>query len=218
MCSIDWNLLLEYLKVILNWPPVALILGVIFFYFFKVGINNFLGRVTEGSIFGNTFKASPQSTNSSDASIGQLTEQSQTNVIDESHLIEKLKQEEPDAEKVIAFVKANPAHTVIEYKKLLSSIQFEKCFNAIYGTQIALLDTCLARDGKVTYKDLIAFHNQHQKLSNTTTYPLNQYTQFLIDFNLISSKHDYSEITEIGKEFLVYIKTIYPLAWDKKSF
>lgn len=218
MCELDWPLILDYLKVILNWPPIALILGIIFFTFFKVGINNFLGRVTEGTIFGNSFKASPQSPNAQSTGIEKLTQHNEKNVVDESHLIEQLKKEEPDAENVIAFVKSNPAYTVIEYKKLLNNIQFERCFNAIYGTQISLLDTCLARDGKITYKDLMAFHNQHQNLSNTNSYPLNQYIEFLIGFNLTIPKFDYFEITPIGASFLSYIKTAYQFAWDKKAF
>lgn len=217
MCSIDWKMFLEYLKVLLDWPPVVLILMALFFNKFKVGINNFLGRVTEGSIFGGTFKAAPQNQDVPPVNMDNLQEQIAL-PNNETHLIAQLEKSHADAGQIVKFVKENPAHTIVEYKKMVSAVQFERCFNAIYGTQISLLDTSLSWGGKITIKDLVAFHIQHQNLSHTKNYPLEQYIEFLINFGLIIPKYDFHEITEVGKDFLSYIKNTYPLVWDKKAF
>jgi hypothetical protein len=42
MCTFDWTLFLEYLKVIISWPVIAFILAVIMFHLFHKEIANWL--------------------------------------------------------------------------------------------------------------------------------------------------------------------------------
>jgi hypothetical protein len=35
MCDVDWKMLLEYLKVLLNWPPLIAALGAWMTYLFR---------------------------------------------------------------------------------------------------------------------------------------------------------------------------------------
>lgn len=54
MCSIDWNLLLEYLKVLLTIPTLASLTLIIFIYTFKAELKNLINRIASIKFPGGT--------------------------------------------------------------------------------------------------------------------------------------------------------------------
>jgi len=232
MCEINWQLLLEYLKVLLSWPPIALLITFIFFARFRLAISNLLNRVTEGNFFGQGFKAAPpnQSLESGGvaedllikASEAQSNTGAQQNIETPTPLPPELAND-PQALVAIEWVKGNPIQTVIEYKRLLLNYNFERLFNIIYGTQILLLEYLSSRSGEtVALTQLAQFHLMYLSKPKATSYELQDYVNFLVTYGVIAvagvpNQQTYS-LTPHGVQFLAYIKTNYPLGWFNRTF
>lgn len=58
---IDWQLLLEFLKIILSWPPLAALFGMILFFSFKNDVSALIGRIKAGRFLGAEFDISQKS-------------------------------------------------------------------------------------------------------------------------------------------------------------
>jgi predicted transcriptional regulator len=224
-------MLLDYLKVVLSWPPMALVIVLVFFYRFKLAIEGLLGRVTEGEIFGQKIKAAAPSQSLESSS----TDEYLTNIV-ESHpnadtqpiasVSEPLPDEladDPHAQIAIEWVKNNPIQTVIEYKKLMLHLGFERAFNMMYGTQISLLEFLALRPtDSISITQLSKFHMEHLSKVMGSNYQRQNYMNFLVINDLIreapiADQQGYS-ITSHGIQFLAYIKATYPLGWFQRLY
>jgi len=231
MCTINWLFLLEYFKVLLSWPPIALVIAIIAIVRFNNSIQGLLNRINEGSFMGGSFKATPQadqqfseSVNSkNDLGLGAIS-------ANESHAIYsehgKLPPEligDPLAIKAIQFVKDNPIQTVVEYKNLSKFYGFERTFNLIYGTQISLLDMLSKTPDKVfNQAELMTFYYLHQGLANNPKYLIEDFFNFPVKFGLLNAfgppDSRSFQITYLGQDFLSYIKSNYQLIWNTRAF
>ena len=232
VCTIDWSMLLEYIKVILSWPPIALLIAIIFISRFRNAIDDFLKRIVEGNIFGQAFKAVPPvqqaalqgETEDRLARAAEENPQPNSGQTHEAH--DQLPPElaaDPLARAAVAYVRNNPAQTVIEYKRVFFAYNSERLFTRIYGTQVALLEFLASRAGTSTPLTLLSqFHIEHQKLAGSTEYQLRDYVNFLVGFGVIAvdgteGAYEYS-VTQHGVEFLSYIKANYPANWNQRAF
>lgn len=233
MCAIDWLVLLEYTKVLLSWPPIALVIAVLLITRFRGAIDDFLKRIVEGNIFGQAFKAvpPPQQTAPATATEDRLALAAEAaphpaagaqGVQAPGPLPPELAGD-PLAPAAVAYVQSNPAQTVIEYKRVLFAYNAERLFTRIYGTQIALLEFLAARPNEpASLAELALFHDQHQQKAGSTEYQLRDYVNFLVGFGAIAvagqeNAYVYS-ITQHGVEFLSYIKANYPVNWNARAF
>lgn len=228
MCDVNWSMLLEYLKVLLSWPPMALAIAAMFIFRFRAAIDDFLKRLVEGNIFGQAFKAVPpreQQQVSHRADENRLLEAAETAVpgaAAPAPLPPELAND-PHASVAIAYVQNNPVETVIEYKRLLFSYNSERLFNSIYGSQIALLSFLAERPNQPsTLSELSRFHETFVTASGRTDYQLRDYVNFLVNFGAILVDGPPSEqtyrISQHGVEFLSYIKTNYATVWNQRVY
>ena len=188
MCAIDWRMLLEYIKVLFSWPPVALVIAILLISRFRGAIDDFLKRLVEGNIFGQVFKAAaplqqpgaPGATEDRLAIAAEAAPQPVGAHADQA--VDQLPPElahDPQAPAAVAYVRNNPAQTVIEYKRLLFGYNAERLFIRIYGTQIALLEFLASRPDTPAPLALLArFHEEHQQKAGSTerAYPVSSQT------------------------------------------
>lgn len=230
MCNINWLTLLEYLKVLLSWPPIVLIISLIAFSKFHDSIKDLMRRVIEGSFLGNSFKATPQLEqqlnvnveSKNDPNLASIANTSPIKYNEQDELPPELT-DDPLAKKAIDFVKENPVQTVIEYKNLSKYYGFERTFNLIYGTQVSILEFLSTAPDKIfSQEDLVSYYHLHQSLANNHKSSVDDYFNFLIRFGLListgPSDKRYFQISHLGREFLVYIKKNYSLIWNGKAF
>ena len=232
MCNINWQILLEYLKVLLSWPPIAFLIALLFVARFRTAIDDFLKRLVEGNIFGQVFKAVPPSQQSLPAGATEDRIAAAAGVAPHANgasrqpAAEPLPPElanDPLAPAAVAYVRSNPAETVLEYKRVLFAYNAERLFTLIYGTQIALLEYLASKAGAtVPLAQLVQFHDEHQKKAGSTEYQLRDYVNFLLGFGVVAatgSENSYVyRITQHGVEFLSYIKASYPANWNQRGF
>lgn len=227
MCEINWQVLLEYIKVAFSWPPIALVIAILFISRFRGAIDDFLKRLIEGNIFGQAFKAAPpvQQTVSSGETEDRLAAAAEANPeanVAQDQLPPELAGD-PMAPVAVAYVRNNPAQTVIEYKRVLFAYNAERLFARIYGTQVALLEFLASRpEVPVPLTLLTQFHVEYQQKAGGTEYQLRDYVNFLVGFGVIAvsgpeNSYEY-KITQHGVEFLSYIKANYPTNWNQRAF
>lgn len=230
MCELNWELLLEYLKVLFSWPPIALVIAVIFISRFRGAIDDFLNRVIEGNILGQAFKAVPPRQQLDSTGVTEdrlaLAAEAHTQSNEAQYVQEPLPPElanDPLAPAAIAYVKNNSAQTVIEYKRLLFNYNSERLFARIYGTQVALLEFLASHpEEPASLMPLAKFHEEHQKKASSAEYQLRDYVSFLVSWGVLSVSgpehaHEY-KITQHGMEFLSYIKANYAPMWNQRAF
>lgn len=229
MCAVDWQMLLEYVKVFLSWPPILLVVAYLLISKFRAAIDDFLKRLVEGNIFGQIFKAAPPRQQSSDATVrddplARAAEAApQTVGLETKEPMPPELAGDPQAIAAVAFVQSHPAQTVVQYRKILFAYNSERLFARIYGTQIELLEFLASRQGApVPLSMLKPFHDEHQKKSGSTEYQIRDYVNFLVGFGVVAVSGPENEfeyaITQHGVEFLSYIKASYPEHWLQRAF
>jgi hypothetical protein len=228
MCQLNWALILDYAKVILSWPPIALVIALVFFKRFQVSIQSFLNRATEANVLGQTVKAAPPTESQQDVQpatenrLAQATPGTGAAVAENVPLPPEL-QNDPQARLALAYVMNNPVQTVVEYKRLIFSYNCERLFNSIYGTQISLLEFLAARPTEaISLPEIAPFHSAHQALAGKTEYQLRDYVNFLLVFGVISAEgppeNQRYRISQQGVEFLSYIKANYAAVWNQRAY
>jgi len=238
MSAIDWAMVLEYLKVVFTWPLVVLVLGLVLTARFKepidFGIREIARRFTSGKFAGAEVNAAPPSQDQPNkpekselekATEGDQVPENLPAAADEG-VPEQLPpelQNDPSAAAAIAYVKANPAETVVEYKKAVYQWKAERLFAHAYGTQIALLEFLSgAPEIPAPQSVLRQFYDEHIRRGGRPEYDFSEYLQFLANLEAIdlsyvdNTKH--ATITTFGVEFLKYIKANYPGHWNQRQF
>lgn len=191
------KVVIDYIRVILNWPLVILILG----FVFRGAINDFFKRLVKGRGYGIEIEACTPTEQRKEAK-------------------ESIQRQPEDA--IEKYICENPKEVKKEYLRAFNGYWFERAYNLIYGTQIQLLEHIAAKSDKGDkYINLINFYATFQQKSGLNT-QMADYLGFLVDMGFIEYSRQGSDITTkitpYGLDFLSYIKTQYPLGYKYKAF
>lgn len=195
------KMILAYLQVLLSWPVITLILGLVFIKLFKESISDFFKRIVKGEAYGVRLEA--------------------------SHPMEQKKETKeaghPQPDEFEKYIRENPKAVLTEYLRVFNGYRFERACNIIYGTQVDLLEYLSTKgtDGE-KYVNLNQFYNEFLKRSNVATTQMADYIGFLKEMQFIEyleSSNDITvRITPLGINFLSYIKVQYPTSYKYKPF
>jgi len=192
------KVILDYIRVIFNWPLVVLILG----FAFRGAIGDFFRRVVRGRGYGFELEASTPAEQRKEA--------------------KESIQRQPEDE-IEKYIKDNPKEVKKEYLRVFNGYWFERAYNLIYGTQIQLLEYLTTKQDKGDkYINLVNFYATFLQRSAFNT-QMADYLGFLIDMRFIEYAGQGTtditvKITPYGVDFLSYIKTQYPVAYKFKIF
>jgi len=196
------NIVLQYLKVLLSWPVITLILVMSFFKLFKDPISDFIHRLIKGEIGSVKLQA--------------------TSPADQKKEAEEFPPIQPKNELEL-YVKKYPGEAIKTIIEISRNLRFEKIFNIIYGTQINLL-THLSTKGKSgdKYINLAFYYHDYISRSKFYSAKIEDYFGFLGSIQMIKffgEGNDVSvRITPEGINFLSYIKKEYPAIFNYKPF
>ena len=193
------RLVLDFVRVLVSWPVITLILGIYFLHNFKESVNDFFRRFVEGEAYGVKVKAATPSDQRKEVKDAQQF----TNLNDvERHIVE------------------NPKAVIVEYQKLLNGFRWERAFNLIYGTQLKLLEY-LEQKGSAgdKYVNLLPFYNEFVRRSKLSATQYADYLGFLRDSQFIELSGPDNDlvvkITPYGVDFFSYLKGQYPFYGNK---
>lgn len=194
-----WTACTEILKILFSWPPIVLLILFIIIFKFENEVRNILKSKIEAKVGGASITVYQNQ--------GQVLESAQNDSVQNSP---------PSSIKNIQV-------TPEMYDDLLNRYAYERIFNNIFGTQINLLTSLADLNGQpLSLPQLYIFYKDHQTRTNLTTYPIDNYLNFLIQFGLIKSiKNDNQSsylITDFGIRFLSYIKENYKHNWNTRPF
>ena len=112
----------------------------------------------------------------------------------------------------------DPYSYVAEFKRISVSLNYERIFQRIYGSQIKLLQFLAALENSVKEFVLAQSYAEHISLAENSNLTLVEYINFLKDSGLlIETGKDHYRINQYGKDFLTYIVEQYPYTWNGKS-
>lgn len=196
------NLILEFLRIIVSWPLAAFILGIIFVTTFKEPLADFFRRMVRGQAYGVSIEAAKPS---------------------------EQKKKVKDAETFSApgefekYVSDNPKQVIVEYQRLLNGYWFERAYNLIYGTQVALLEHLEQRgsDGE-KYVNLLRYHTEFVARSKLHSTQYADYLGFLANMKFVEYKGPDTDlavcITTYGINFLSYIRQQYSVEYRYRAY
>lgn len=196
------NLALEFLRIIVSWPLVAFILGIILISTFKEPLADFFRRMVRGQAYGVSVEAATPS-------------EQQKEVKDAESFIS------PD--EVEEYVSENPKQVILEYQRVLNAYWFERAYNLIYGTQVALLERLeqTGADGE-KYVNLVGYHTEFVARSEFHSIQYADYLRFLADMKFVEYKGPDTDlavcITGLGIDFLSYIRQQYGTGYRCRIF
>lgn len=233
MCYIDWPLVLEYLKVVLSWPPLALIGVLVFLWRFGDHFAKLIDRIKEIKYPGGsaTLEAAQQVESTkglADVSLpgpAALEHQPANAAIDRSFPADLVPLLPPNShvEMAIEWAHRNPGPSVKDYVLQMLGYKGERTFNFIFGTQVDLLEYLRTSPGGHTLADLVPFYDKHVLLlDGNAERTIYDYLLFLQNWALIANSGPPDgplyELAPFGKWFLDYIKQFYSLQWNKRAW
>lgn len=196
------NLILQFAKIVISWPLAVFVLGLLFIRTFREPISDFFRRIIRGEAYGVRIEAATPSEQRKEA---QQSESFRT----------------PD--EVERYVKENPKQVITEYQRLLNGYWFERAYNLIYGTQMALLQYLQVKgtEGE-KYVNLFRFYNDFVFRSKLQKTQFADYLGFLAEIRFIEYKGQDTDltvhITPYGINFLSYIQAQYPTSYRYRPF
>lgn len=196
------NIVLQYLKVLLSWPVITLVLVMSFIKLFKDPISDFIRRLIKGEIGSVKLQAiSPA---------------------DQKKEAEEFPPIQPENE-LEFYVKNNPREAIKTIIEISRNFRFEKIFNIIYGTQINLLTHLSTKgDSGDKYINLAFYYHDYISRSKFYSAKIEDYFGFLEAMQMIEffgEGNDVSiRITPEGINFLFYIIKEYPPTFNYKPF
>lgn len=195
------KLILYYLQILLTWPVIGGIIAIVFLKMFREPLSDFFQRIVRGQLYGVSIEASTPS-------------EQQEKVGKEPKV-----QSATDLE---TYVQNNPKEAIKEYLKVINWYWFERIYNAIYGTQITLLEHLAVKiENGDLYINLFPFYSEFQNRSKLYNIQMADYLGFLKNMVLIEILNIGTDlkvrITPRGLDFLSYVKGQYPY-YKSKTF
>lgn len=212
------ELVLRYIEVFLRWPMAILALGLTAMFLFRKPISDFLSRITSAGGYGIQVSAAAPQSQSAPAMRPGAPELA--NVVEHQA---PAQQQGPwmVPPQAIQYVQQHPAQVIEEYLRVFNGYRYERAFNLLYGTQIDLLQY-LANKGTEgeAYTNLAIFYEEFRKRANDSKYQMPDYVRFLQTLGFIEYFGEQPNfrvrITPSGLGFLSYVRSEYPLNYDKK--
>ena len=231
-CSIDWMIVLEYLRVFLSWPVAVTLVVALLILHFKKNVAALIDRIEKadfpgGSISTPISQVQQQSVEPlppAETPLQQAAEAApvepalqaggaQPNIEIEPEIAEVI----PDIPLLINYVLTNPGPTVSEYGRTVFALNSERAFNTIFGTQVAILEQLATTGQSMTRQEISPFHQKHQQLAGNANYTLDNYIAYMVRTALIEldpNNPGTYRATVFGLRFLNYIKTAYANRWN----
>lgn len=192
----------------LGWPHFAFAFGLVFLVLFRDQLRALLGRIT--SIDKNGIKTQPnpeiqrEDPKKIEAAQELLLAIGNTVVLEE---IESRIKRDLTARQLI--VEGETTKVLIKYLAAAQvGLEFEQVQNLIFGSQIYLLKKLNEVTGQGQLPALVEAHFAHVQSMFTDSFgdwSLEKYLYFLFDRNLIVHQDGRYHITNLGKEYLVWM-------------
>ncbi|MBI4849636.1 MAG: hypothetical protein HY808_13885 [Nitrospirae bacterium] len=187
----------------LAWPAMTLILGLVFMLLFRKDVSSFLGRTQKIGKDGiqTSFPQVQQATDK-ESSIEELIKEFSSVAIREQEDNIKKELEKKGFQHPQDKINLLIRHLAISQL----AFHFERINATIWRSQILILEHLNSREAENS-ESIKSFYDYAAKLYPETfaNYSFEQYVQFLIQFDLIRYEGQRYCITNLGREFLVYI-------------
>lgn len=196
------DLVLQYVEVLLSWPVITLVLGLLALIWLRKPIGNFLNRVRSAEGYGVRLDA-----------------------VDPAQQLRKSQDvDEPKSENELAvWIRDDTEVAATEFLRLFNGYWWERAFNIIYGSQIEILEHLEAKgDSGEKYVNLVPYFEEFLRRGGPANTQMPDYLAFLQSMNFIGYQTKNGEqlvkITPFGVNFLSYLRAQYPAGYKLKPW
>ena len=229
-CDVDWQILLEYLRVLLSWPAITLFLLMFVLQRFRRDISALLSRTTGADLFGQKLQFAheqgvPIRQPPAVAGHEELGPKIAEKPVTTNGRVEPSPQPSagpasPSGTDGVKRAAHDPDEAARQIVTWWLAAKHESILNRIYGTQLRALSILDAKDtlGE-TRANLSPYYSEHERLSAAGRFAPSSapdYIAFLTSMNglaRIEGDGDDAKffITPAGKVFIQYLRQNYPV-------
>lgn len=231
MCNVDWKMLLEYLRVLLNWPPVIGVLGAWTMYLFRHEIRAKLKTLHQVKLAGQEATFAEQTQPETPVAEVKLPgDDAPQEVVPQLAINYEYSQEAlliagtaEAMQRGMHWAHTNPGPTVDEFMRMSEKLFYEKIFVLIFGSQVAALAHAAKWGTPQNISTLQAFADLHKERSQPPVHStLEEFTGYLFSQELLMHVDppgaNLTCVTVRGQRFLAYIQAEYPHLWNNKPW
>ena len=234
LCTANWLLILEYLKVLLSWPPIVALLGILTLMLFREQIGDLIRKIKlfkglgiqaemdvvalqAGSPPAEILPSAPNTLELASAMESGSSLTASLSVEPSPDTLEIPLTPEEELERKLRNVVHHPDLAYAEIKRLKEVAHFEWLWARIITSQVRLLSSLsLAGSSGMRLDDMFLTHLQFsKKLPEPQRLPMRAFLRFLVDNRLIEAtpKGDdgfsHFVISPYGKAFLAHVSAEY---------
>lgn len=212
-CYVDWQMVLEFSKVLVSWPVVVSGVFTALLWNFRPNIAKLIDELKGvdspvGSFHRVPNPMPPPDPLASAAAGVQAQPGTRPNTTLPHHL-----QGTTQGEQLLAYVITNPGPTIGEYDRLRVAFLSERLLRGIYGTQVELLENMVSTGSSKSYAELATAHRKYVAKSGNSAYTVESYVSFLVNSQLIEkdpADQARYRATEFAVQFLDYLRQELP--------
>lgn len=197
------EMVLNFLRVLLDWPAVALIVAILVSRWLRTPLAGLLNRVGVVEGYGIRVATTPDPSQQQHEAREGL---------------------QPKTEHAaLEYIRTHPEEIAKHQVRLYNSYWFERAFNLIYGSQLDLLEHLQSKgDVGEKYVNLLPFFQAFLKRGGTPNTQLADYLEFLRSMKFIEyydrDGEQHARITPYGVDFLSYLRAEYPAGYRFKPW
>jgi hypothetical protein len=214
-CFADWDTILEYLKVLLSWPPLTIGFLIFLCLRFRGQVGSLIDRIKRVKAFGGEFETNPSAAQltAAEALPAPPTGTAQAVTLETNPSDADVAAKPTPAPEPIDVVSQDPAKAKAEILKWWSIAKWESVLNAIFGTQLRML-LALAQVPATgeTLENLKPFYLEHVQHAGAFAVPQANFQNFLIGNFLMRIEGDRVFITQFGQQFFAHAAATYGAA------
>lgn len=217
------KIVLEYLRALLSWPVITLILVLFFLKSYQQALAQFLGRITKGNIWGAEFQAHITPTqqrqeiaavdNANDSVVNGDLISLKAVAFKGIALPQDTAQITTLAEKFKRDVNQDPVAMCRMFLQTVEAVQFERIYQLILQSQIDLL-VYLARqkESGASEESLRPYYERYTQHNFPVNYEFPNFLGFLMDVHFVLKQTDERitvyRISPRGLSFLSYLHVL----------
>jgi hypothetical protein len=233
MCEINWQIVLEFFKLIFSWPTTTLIITIVLVINFKPVISSWIDKFTDSEfeLLGQKIKITTQQLSTpieqglEATEIAKAAEKSEVSTGNKIYNIPDEIKHIPNVQALVAYVDENPVEAIVDLNRAVKKYLFERAFCSIFGTQVKLIEYLDSTSCQwINVSHIAGFHIAHKQSIPKTSIDLDlhPYLIYLQENGLIelvwTEAAQTIRSTPLAKEFLNYIKSAYPSTWNQKAY
>lgn len=216
-CYANWPLVLEFLKVALSGPPMAVIALLAILVIFRSQVRQWMRTHTpkevEVSAAGARLKVTMQGQAEPTVPLPEVHGHGQAGAPINAQVPAEWA-DDPHAAGVLAFLQTSPGPATGNVLDIVRQLRFERLLQVMFGTQQAALEFLHDQPGPQPADQFEAFYKEHQQRVGDSARSFTDWAGFLASREILVitpvNGASHYDVTDLGRKYVEYVRAFYP--------